>query len=140
MAQDYGNDDEPEADRPAPGSRNSDDTIVNNGENAQEGGKEGKEGKKDDTIVVDWYGPDDPENPQNWYVLPPPFHVDFDIDVELINPGPFTRNAGLHSVSCSSPPRSTWDHPSSRPRSWSSRLSLASDQSLLLSPSRYVSR
>jgi hypothetical protein len=19
-------------------------------------------------IVVDWYGPDDPENPQNWYV------------------------------------------------------------------------
>jgi DHA1 family multidrug resistance protein-like MFS transporter len=21
-------------------------------------------------IVVDWYGPDDPENPQNWYVPP----------------------------------------------------------------------
>lgn len=26
-----------------------------------------KEGK-DDTITVDWYSEDDPENPQNWYV------------------------------------------------------------------------
>ena len=63
MAQDYGNGEE--ADRPAPDSRNSDETIVNEGDNGQE---VGKEGKKDDTIVVDWYGPDDPENPQNWYV------------------------------------------------------------------------
>jgi len=26
------------------------------------------DGEKDGIVVVDWYGPDDPENPQNWYV------------------------------------------------------------------------
>jgi hypothetical protein len=34
-------------------------------------GDEGGNGDKDgrgEMIVVDWYGPDDPENPQNWYV------------------------------------------------------------------------
>ena len=25
-------------------------------------------GEKEKMVVVDWYGPDDPENPQNWYV------------------------------------------------------------------------
>jgi DHA1 family multidrug resistance protein-like MFS transporter len=26
------------------------------------------EGEKGKEVVVDWYGDDDPENPQNWYV------------------------------------------------------------------------
>jgi DHA1 family multidrug resistance protein-like MFS transporter len=27
-----------------------------------------REGEKGKEVVVDWYGDDDPENPQNWYV------------------------------------------------------------------------
>jgi len=33
-------------------------------------GHEGGDGEKEKMVVVDWYGPDDPENPQNWYVDP----------------------------------------------------------------------
>lgn len=63
-------------DRPQQDSRSSDETVVGDqepeasgsGAASGEGQKdaEGKEGKKDDTIVVGWYGEDDPENPQNW--------------------------------------------------------------------------
>lgn len=70
MAQDFGDNQSQDQERSSAGSRNSDDTIVNDGDNSQEGGKDGKTGQKDDTIVVDWYGPNDPENPQNWYVTP----------------------------------------------------------------------
>lgn len=31
---------------------------------------DGAQKRKGEMIVVDWYGPDDPENPQNWYVTP----------------------------------------------------------------------
>jgi DHA1 family multidrug resistance protein-like MFS transporter len=41
-------------------------TITNTtavaGDNGEGDGEKGKE------VVVDWYGDDDPENPQNWYV------------------------------------------------------------------------
>jgi DHA1 family multidrug resistance protein-like MFS transporter len=41
-------------------------TITNTttvaGDNGDGDGEKGKE------VVVDWYGDDDPENPQNWYV------------------------------------------------------------------------
>jgi DHA1 family multidrug resistance protein-like MFS transporter len=41
------------------------------GKDGKDGEKDGKDGKeKDETIMVDWYSDDDPENPQNWYVLP----------------------------------------------------------------------
>jgi len=43
----------------------------NNNDNNNNGEKKGE--KKDDTIMVDWYSEDDPENPQNWYVPPLPF-------------------------------------------------------------------
>ena len=42
-----------------------------NNDNNNNGEKKGE--KKDDTIMVDWYSEDDPENPQNWYVPPLPF-------------------------------------------------------------------
>jgi len=38
-------------------------TITNTTVVAGEG--DGEKGKE---VVVDWYGDDDPENPQNWYV------------------------------------------------------------------------
>ena len=38
-------------------------TITNTTAVAGEG--DGEKGKE---VVVDWYGDDDPENPQNWYV------------------------------------------------------------------------
>ena len=31
---------------------------------------DGAQKRKGEMIVVDWYGHDDPENPQNWYVTP----------------------------------------------------------------------
>lgn len=54
--------------RPSEGERrSSDETIVDReqGEEAQGENQEGGEGE-DDAVIVDWYGPDDPENPQNW--------------------------------------------------------------------------
>jgi len=38
------------------------------GDGDQPGDGAGKGAGKEEMIVVDWYGPDDPENPQNWYV------------------------------------------------------------------------
>jgi len=40
-------------------------TITNTTAVAGEGEGDGEKGKD---VVVDWYGDDDPENPQNWYV------------------------------------------------------------------------
>ena len=46
------------------------DTAVDdhdrNGDGDEPG--DGAQKGKGEMIVVDWYGPDDPENPQNWYV------------------------------------------------------------------------
>jgi DHA1 family multidrug resistance protein-like MFS transporter len=43
------------------------DTAVD--AHGNEGGNGDKDGRgRGEMIVVDWYGPDDPENPQNWYV------------------------------------------------------------------------
>jgi DHA1 family multidrug resistance protein-like MFS transporter len=70
-----------ESDETAVGqSRSNEDQSKNakaeekDGKNGKDGEKDGKDGdgKKDDTIMVDWYSDDDPENPQNWYVPPPP--------------------------------------------------------------------
>jgi DHA1 family multidrug resistance protein-like MFS transporter len=48
------------------------DTAVDGhgGDGVDEPGRNGdKDGRgRGEMIVVDWYGPDDPENPQNWYV------------------------------------------------------------------------
>jgi len=44
-------------------------TITNTTAVAGEG--DGEKGKE---VVVDWYGDDDPENPQNWYVHPAKHH------------------------------------------------------------------
>jgi DHA1 family multidrug resistance protein-like MFS transporter len=51
--------------------QNQKDGKEKDGKEGKDGEKEGKDGK-DDTIMVDWYSDDDPENPQNWYVPPPP--------------------------------------------------------------------
>lgn len=61
--------------RPSPGEERaseetvtgrSDDQEEQNQEGDEEGGKKGK--GENGEIIVDWYGPEDPENPQNWYV------------------------------------------------------------------------
>lgn len=44
------------------------DDLGRNGDGDQPG--DGAQKGKGEMIVVDWYGPDDPENPQNWYVTP----------------------------------------------------------------------
>jgi DHA1 family multidrug resistance protein-like MFS transporter len=44
-------------------STNTNTTAVGQGGAGLEGKEEGE------MVVVDWYGDDDPENPQNWYVL-----------------------------------------------------------------------
>jgi DHA1 family multidrug resistance protein-like MFS transporter len=62
-----------ESDETAVGQSRSNEDQSSNGKDIE--GKDGKEkdgkdgeGKdgKDDTIMVDWYSDDDPENPQNW--------------------------------------------------------------------------
>lgn len=37
--------------------------------NASEGKKPRSVGYEGEPVIVDWYGPDDPENPLNWYVI-----------------------------------------------------------------------
>ena len=61
--------------------RESDETVVGSRSRSNEeqnkekkdgdkkDGEGKKEGEKDDTIMVEWYSEDDPENPQNWYVV-----------------------------------------------------------------------
>lgn len=47
----------------------------------------GKGAGKEEMIVVDWYGPDDPENPQNWYVTSfslNQFYVLVDVEVDKV--------------------------------------------------------
>jgi hypothetical protein len=60
--------------RPEGTQRHSSETVVGEGEEAlsrsNDGEKKNKDGEKkeDDHISVEWYGENDPENPQNWYV------------------------------------------------------------------------
>lgn len=113
-------------DRPRQPSRNSDETVVGRQSESDGQGKEkekGKDGKKgDDTIVVDWYGDDDPENPQNWSAS---FTLINLSRLALMSSGQSTRSAGRHSVSCSLPSRSTWVPRSSHPPSCRSRRNSA---------------
>lgn len=63
-----------DVERGQPDRRTSDDTVVARNESREGGeereGQEGQEGQgsEDDAIIVDWYGPDDPENPKNWSI------------------------------------------------------------------------
>jgi hypothetical protein len=54
---------------------NSTLTAVAEPENGEKKKEKGK------MIVVDWYGPDDPENPQNWYV---PYQLCPKVDINVI--------------------------------------------------------
>lgn len=70
-----------EGQRPEGTERHSSETVVGEGQERsrsndgeknkkakdEEKGKDG-ENKEDDHISVEWYGDNDPENPQNWYV------------------------------------------------------------------------
>jgi DHA1 family multidrug resistance protein-like MFS transporter len=55
----------------AGGERGSEETVTGSREDESEDQEsEGQgEGKDSDSIIVGWYGDDDPENPQNWWVL-----------------------------------------------------------------------
>ena len=67
------NDGEQGQERRDSGSGGSARTAVEGGddsESLQQDGQGEEEGEKDDKIMADWYGDDDPENPQNWYVQP----------------------------------------------------------------------
>lgn len=58
-----------ESDETVVGSRSRSNEEQSKGKDGEKKDGEGKkDGEKDDTIMVDWYSEDDPENPQNWYV------------------------------------------------------------------------
>lgn len=48
--------------------RTSDETVVNREENNTDGNStaQGGRSEEEEAIIVEWYGPDDPENPKNW--------------------------------------------------------------------------